>query len=235
MLRSLVFVLLLVNAGFYAWSQGWLDDIVGVRPDAQHEPQRLTQQLHADQLIVLPPSASASPTQQAAAPASPASAAPSEPPPASRTICLEAGPFTATEHTQVDAALKPLLAPRQWGTENVVVQGSWLLYMGPYADPATLARKQAELRRMRSLSFEEVHAPANLAPGLSLGRFSRLEDANAALDAMKLRGIRSARVVTLRPPTDQTIVRVPEADIKTQVLISGVKLPQGKTFTACGQ
>ena len=43
MLRLLVVVLLLANAGYYAWSQGLLRDW-GLAPAEQAEPQRLQQQ-----------------------------------------------------------------------------------------------------------------------------------------------------------------------------------------------
>lgn len=231
MLRSLVLVLLLANAGFYAWSHGWLNDIIGIQPDAQREPERLKQQVNAAQLTVVPAS-SAAPASQASSAAA-ASSAPNTEASAGRTICVEAGPFTAAEQPQVEATLKPVLAPNTWTTDNVAVPGVWLTYMGPYADTDMLARKLTELRRIRGLTFEEIKAPANLAPGLSLGRYNRIEDANAALNTLKLRGIRTARVVTLRPAMEVQVVRVAQADINTQVALSALKLPQGKSFAAC--
>jgi hypothetical protein len=50
-----------VNAAFWAWTQGWLDAVVGanVRADGQHEAQRLQHQSHVDQVVMLPPHASA--------------------------------------------------------------------------------------------------------------------------------------------------------------------------------
>lgn len=256
MLRSLVLVLMLVNAGFYAWSHGWLNDVVGIQPEAQREPQRLSQQVHADQLIVTAASSAApaavaangdTAVEAASSGSAPASAASnvamaaaatasslSTDTPPKRAICVEAGPFSAAEQAQVDAALKgTTLSPKLWTTDSVAVQGLWLVYMGPYADADMLARKLVELRRIKGLSFEEIHTPASLSPGLSLGRYSQLEDANGALTNLKLRGIRTARIVTLRAPMELQVVRVPQADVNTQVTLSGVKLPQGKVFTAC--
>ncbi|MDO9005916.1 MAG: SPOR domain-containing protein [Aquabacterium sp.] len=236
MLRSLVLVLLLANAGFYAWSHGWLNDIIGLQPDAQREPQRLKRQVNADQLTVVGASSVAPASSSSSAPPSqtdPASSAPVTEASAGRTICVEAGPFTAAEQPQVEATLKPVLAANSWTTDTVAVPGVWLTYMGPYADADVLARKLTELRRIRGLNFEEVKTPANLAPGLSLGRYTRLEDANAALNTLKLRGIRTARVVTLRPAMEVQVVRVAQADINTQVALSTLKLPQGKSFAAC--
>lgn len=255
MLRSLVLVLMLVNAGFYAWSHGWLNDVVGIQPEAQREPHRLNQQVHADQLTVVTASgvapaaavAEGTPPAEAASPASAVAAGASEvvtaaathtassaDTPPKRAICVEAGPFSATEQAQVEAVLKgTALSPKLWTTDSVAVQGLWLVYMGPYADAEVLARKLAELRRIKGLSFEEIHTPASLSPGLSLGRYSHLEEANGALANLKLRGIRTARIVTLRAPMELQVVRVPQADVNTQVTLSGVKLPQGKVFTAC--
>jgi hypothetical protein len=101
MLRYLVLVLVLVNAAFWAWTQGWLDAVVGanVRADGQHEPQRLQRQSHVDQVVMLPANAPARSSSQgsssgragsdaaSATPASPpsaaeASASPEVPPPA---------------------------------------------------------------------------------------------------------------------------------------------------------
>lgn len=239
MLRSLVLVLLLANAGFYAWSHGWLNDVIGTQPDVQREPQRLKQQVNADQLTLVPVSSATTAASQAAPAASEAAASAASSTTsasvtnAGRTICVEAGPFTATEQSQVEATLKPVLAPNSWSTETVAVPGQWMAYMGPYADADTLARKLTELRRIRGLTFEEIHAPASLSPGLSLGRYGSLDEANAALTSLKLRGIRTARVVTVRQAMEVQVVRVAQADIKAQVALSAVKLPQGKGFAAC--
>ncbi|HMZ87727.1 MAG TPA: SPOR domain-containing protein, partial [Giesbergeria sp.] len=47
MLRLTVIVLLLANAGYYAWSQGHLAEW-GLAPAPQGEPQRLQQQIRPE-------------------------------------------------------------------------------------------------------------------------------------------------------------------------------------------
>ena len=92
MLRLLVLLLLLSNAGYFAWSHGTLAPY-GFAPAAQSEPQRLAQQVRPEALRILTPSearqlenAAGSATQPAAsagllttatptAPSSPASSA----------------------------------------------------------------------------------------------------------------------------------------------------------------
>jgi cell division septation protein DedD len=260
MLRSLVLILLIVNATFFAWSQGWLNKLLGVQPDAQHEPQRMALQAHVDKIVVVPPVAAYDAPARATPvpvpvpvpvvkPAEPAASAASSPVssasvPASAAatqaasgkeggLCVEAGPFNATEYASAETTLRPLLPAGSWANQAVAIQGLWLLYMGPYADADMLERKQIELRRIKGLNFEEVRTPANLAQGLSLGRFTKEEDAQAALATLRNRGIRTARVVNIRPSMEVQIIRVARASEAMQVALAGIKLPQGKGFTAC--
>jgi biotin carboxyl carrier protein len=274
MLRALVLVLLLVNAAFCAWTQGWLNNVVGVRPDAQHEPQRLQLQQHADQVQVVSPAAAASATHPPAAASAPSASAASEAAsaasasdagsdaasgeadggaagstspasvgagqlgsagqtPGKPPICVEAGPFLAGEWPAAEAEVKRVLPAGHWTTQAVAVPGLWLVYMGPYKDGDQLERKQAELRRIKGLNFEEVRTPSNLAQGLSLGRFNSEEDAKQALAQVSNRGVRTAQVVKVRSPMSVQILRVPAADEGQQVKLSALKLPPGKTFVAC--
>lgn len=246
MLRSLVLILLLVNAGFFAWSQGWLNRVVGVQPGSQHEPQRLTQQVAPDKLaLVNTPSPSAAlPASDVAAPAldsasdaasgtAVASSASTANAPRENTLCLEAGPFNANELPLAEGMVRPLVPTGGWQADTVVVQGLWMVYMGPYADADMLARKQTELKRLKGLNFEEVKTPASYAQGFSLGRHNSQAEAESALATFRLRGIRTARVVTLRAPMELQVLRVPQANERVQVALAGAKLPQGKTFTAC--
>ena len=276
MLRSLVLILLLVNGAFFAWSQGWLNDLVGVRPDVQREPQRLGLQVHPDKIAVVAPAAApaSSPSEPAPADmgqdapestAGPASAdtgheapagasspaasshgdtqaaAEPEQPSASTTaasrpakgICLEAGPFTAAEYASAEAMVRPILPAGMWARQAVAVQGMWLVYMGPYADPELLDRKQEELKRLSGVDFEVVRTPAHLAQGISLGGFNKRENADKQLEALRGRGIRTARIVTLRQPSELQLMKVARAEVAAQVRLASLKLPQGKGFTAC--
>ena len=53
MLRLAVIVLLLANAGYYAWSQGLLRPL-GYAPQEQSEPQRMNQQIRPCLLYTSP-------------------------------------------------------------------------------------------------------------------------------------------------------------------------------------
>ena len=131
------------------------------------------------------------------------------------------------------AALKPVVPANARQIDTVALNGMWMVYMGPYADSDALTRKEAELKRIKGLDFDEVHSPANLSPGLSLGRFSKQENANKALEDLKNRGIRTARIITLRAPGELVAVRVPEASQAQAAQLTALKLPQGKAFAIC--
>lgn len=147
--------------------------------------------------------------------------------------CLEAGPFTPDENRQALLQLSKVMPKGSWSTQAVSVPGLWLVYMGPYPDADALQRKLVELRRLKSLSFEEVRSPSNLALGVSLGRFADERQANASLETMRLRGVRTARVVNARPAMELMVLRVPQASEADQNKLSAVPLPAGKGFIAC--
>lgn len=195
MLRLVVALLLLANLLFFAWSRGWLGE-----PPSEREPERLARQVTPQAVRLVPASA-----------ASAAAAA-------TRTACLEAGPFDDEALAAAQAALGAL---PDGALERVPLEqpGGWMVYMGRYDEPEALARKRDELRR-RGVAFEPVAAPAELAPGLSLGRFDNRAGADAALAALVARDVRTARVVGL-PPTLRTVLRAPRADAALRARLSG--------------
>jgi hypothetical protein len=218
MLRALVLALLLANLGFYAWSHGWLDSIVGVRADGQREPERLARQVRPETIRVLTP-------QAVAAAASAAE---------SRLQCLEAGPFAAADIASAEAALASVLPSGAWMRLSSDKPAQWIVYMGRY-NAETLARKQEELNRIR-VPYELVRNAPELEPGLSLGRFDDHDAADAALTDLGKRGIHSARLVEVSKASTQHLLRVDRAEPELAAKVSGLKLDAlGKGFSACAK
>src|SRR3954468_9174344 len=54
MLRTVIFLLLLANGAYYAWTQGLLQPI-GLAPTQQSEPHRLAQQIKPQAIRILSP------------------------------------------------------------------------------------------------------------------------------------------------------------------------------------
>ena len=222
MLRALVLALLIANLGFWAWTQGWLDNVVGVRAGGDREPERLARQVKPDTVRILPPAAPASVAASAAAP--------------TPLACLEAGPFTPTEAIAAEAALKaalPALPAGRWADITTDKPGSWIVYMGKYASNDNLTKKEDELKRRR-VDYTEIRDLPGLAPGLSLGRYDTHAAADAALAAFTQQGIRTAKVVEATAPSVSHMLRVDQADVALATQIGALKADAfGKGFVAC--
>ena len=220
MLRIFVAALLVANLAFFAWSQGWLDDIVGVRSIGDREPERMGRQVNPELVRVLPVGDAA---LTGAAPGPTAAA------------CLEAGPFNDTDAAIAQTAAQ--LALPAAGVTDVKTDkpGLWIVYMGRYANREALTKKEDELKR-RKLDYEEVRDNAALAPGLSLGRFDAPTAAAAALEQFAQQGIRTARVVELAPASNSHMLRIVAADAALAAQAMSIKLGAlGKGFAGCAK
>ena len=200
MLRLAVIALLLANAGYYAYTQGWLRSAGLVTPE-QAEPQRLQQQIRPETLKVLraqgatnnptpPPAPAAAPAADTAA----STPAPTAAAPADAGECLQAGIFDEKQAAALRTAAAAL-PPGSWSLEPTPITGRWMIYMGRFDDQDTLDKKRAELRA-RKVDFDR--AGGTLELGLSLGRFSTEEAAQRGLTALNAQGVRTARVVLER-------------------------------------
>jgi len=219
MLRALVVLLIVANLGFWAWTQGWLDDVVGVRAGGDREPERLAQQVRPEVVRILTP-------QAVAAAASAAE---------SRQVCLEAGPFDANQIGAAESALASTLPSGTWTRSTVEQPARWIVYMGRYPNRDAMQKKKDELARLR-IPADEVSGAPDLEPGLALGRFSDRDGADSALAQFVLRGIHTARVAQLARPSTAHMLRVEHADSELAAKVSGLKLDAlGKGFTACAR
>ena len=236
MLRALVAALLLANIVFYAWSQGWLDGVVGARSIGDREPERLGRQVRPDIVRILPPE-----TASAATGGSTTGSAESTMPPIATTAaaapvvlsCLEAGPFGEVALNAARNAARGALPDADLSVVQKTTPAIWMVYMGRYADLDALKKKEEELKR-RHLNYEEVRTNPGLTPGLSLGRFDDRNDAAKALEQFAQQGIRTARIVEFAPATTGQMLRIEKADATLVGLATGLKLTAlGKGFAPC--
>lgn len=213
MLRALIIALLLANVAFFAWTQGWLDSFVGVRPTGDREPERLQRQVRPELIRILPD------TEGVVA--------------AAALACFEAGPFTDSEIGAAQAAAQAALPAGSWTTVKTEQPGTWIVYMGRYASRDALTKKEDEIKR-RKLPYEEIGEPPALAPGLSLGRFDQRPAAVQALDQFTAQGVRTARVVELAPASSRHLLRIDKADPTLSTQLAALRAEAlGKGFVAC--
>jgi hypothetical protein len=218
MLRLIVLVLLLANGVYYAWSQGLLR-AYGFAPTPQSEPQRVTQQIRPEALRIL----TADETRRVEAPLS----APVRPP-----ECLQAGLFDDVQTVVLRRALESALPVEAWQLDPMVEPARWIVYMGKYADSEAMAAKRTQLAYL-NLKMEPVTSPI-LEPGLSLGAYETRGAAEARLENLKQRGVRTARVVEERPEVRGAMLRITATDDVLKARLDEVKPAlAGKSLRSC--
>jgi hypothetical protein len=219
MLRAVVVALLLANAAFFAWTQGWLDAVMGAPAHAEREPQRLSQQVRPEAVRVLP----AQVAQAASAP------------PATR--CLEIGPLDDAEVVAAEAALAAdpaasavALRASRLSTDT---PGVWLIAFGRAAPHQAQLKKITELNR-RGVAFEVVKPASGPDEILSLGQFDSLAAAQGSLARLVARGIQNGRIVPLTPPATVHRLRVDTATPQEAAALEALPASvAGKTFVNC--
>ena len=228
MLRALVLFLLLVNAAYLAWSQGYLASY-GFAPIQQSDPARVAMQLNPDAVQLL--SAAELQRLQAApvAAASAASATMSAP----TLICLQTGLFTDAQAASLKTALQTALPGGGWRLEPGTTPARWIVYMGKYASAELLQRKKDELAS-RNVRFYPLSNP-ELEPGLSLGGFAVQAEANAALQEAVKHGVRTAKVLQESPAQvgQQLVLTVSDEAARNKLLASLQPQLVGKALQAC--
>ena len=223
MLRALVMLLLLANVLFFAWAQDWLAPLWPARAE-QREPERLAAQHHAELITVLTPNAaSAALTAVATAASEPAA-----------VVCLEAGPFTEAGAAAAESALAQNSVPDgSVVREQVATAFTWGVVMGRFPDRESMRVKADELKRL-GVPFDELRAPASLTPGLRLGNFSDRYGAEAALNNLSQKGVRTARVAELPAGPVQHWLRAARADAELQTRLKALPPEQlGAGFRPC--
>lgn len=216
MLRAVVLVLLLANLGFWAWRSGALDGI-GLGPTRERDPTRLAQQVQPDAVRVVPAATAAATllaanaSRSSAAPASAAVAAAPE-----TTQCLEAGPFAPGAIDAAEQALAAAGLPAgRWRRSNQASAAQYAVVLGPFNSPEGLQTKREEIGRLK-LPFEAVELPGKSSgdaaqTGLALARYDSRSAAEAGLASFSKRGVRTARVATLRAAGSESRLRIDSA------------------------
>lgn len=204
MLKFIFWVLLLVNAALLALNLGALDAVV---PDGR-EPQRIKNQIHPEQLILLSAGEKA-----AAAAVVPVAAAPVPAPPA-LIACTEIGNFPLAEARRFEAQLAALALGERQSRRNVGAIASYMVYIPSQGDQAGAQKKVLELRQRGVSNFFIMQDNANpdLRWGISLGVFKTEAAARNLLAALRQQGVQSARIGSRSAATSNVVFQVRDLD-----------------------
>lgn len=226
MLRIALLILLLANAGYFAWSQGALASL-GWAPQQHSEPERLQQQLHPESLQLKPPTAG---VPAAGAPATAPVLVEAPPAQDGPAQCLQAGIYDDDASDTLRRALVLQFPEGSWKLDPITQPGRWMVYMGKFADNQALEKKRAELVARK---LDHDRAGGALEPGLSLGRFSSEEAATRELTQLVRQGVRSARVVQERPDKHGFVLRLPAATPALRAQLEALPAFAAKPLRAC--
>lgn len=215
MMKPLLGALVALNLGLLAANLGLLDPWLG---DGQREPGRQARQVNPE-LVALRPVAAASAAASALAASGPSGSVAAAP------QCLQSLALDAAGQQAAQQALRAAgVADGAWSLLPAAPLTPHLIVMGPYAERDQLDKKLAQVKR-RNVPVAELKAgpelPAGVLPGLVLGteRHESEAAAEAALDALNKRGVRSARVVALSPvPRAQLRLPAVEAALQARLL-----------------
>lgn len=146
--------------------------------------------------------------------------------------CLQAGLFTELQTAAMRPRLQANLPAGSWSFANAGKPARWIVYMGKYASKESMNKRRALLEQA-GLPSEIALSPL-LTPGLTLGSFKTKAQAEAALEKVTERGIRSARVTLERPELPTQWLRLPAASpavqAKAKTLVPKVS---GKRLQPC--
>ena len=214
-MRAFVFVLILANLLFWAWSQGYFD--VSSNPDAF----RVQQQLLADQVRIVardePPKGYASPASKAVVEEV-------------AETCVKMGDLQKDEADQLEILLGEKYSAFKVTRHETAGTSSYWVYMPPLATKQETDGRVAALKKLGVTEFFVVqeNGPNNRA--ISLGLFSTKEAANSHLEALREKGVKSAKVGerNSKPPSVVLELRGPKAQAEAlwQTLIE--VLPESK-------
>lgn len=207
MLKFIFWSLLAVNAGLYAYGQGYLGHFSG----SEREPARLQNQLNADKLAIIPASKAEAAVAALKAPAAEpeaGAAAPAVEEPARKTAdkapekkeekiaCVEIGNFVLADARRFEEKVAPLsLGDRQArinlpGTEV----SSYIVYIPPQGNKDGAEKKAAELRALGVTNYFIMSDSQTMRWAISLGVFKSEAGAQTLLAELQKQGVHSARI-----------------------------------------
>jgi hypothetical protein len=206
--RTVFFLLLLANVGFFAWSYfggGY----------ALNESQLIEQQLNPQAIRLLSPEQLAALAAERARLAAERAKPPPPPPPkAAVTACLELGAFNPGDVPRVQQALDPLALGPKLSQRRADEVASYWVFMPPQRSRQAVIQKSAELRKLGVEDFFVIQEDPKFRFAISLGVFKSEEAAQARLEQLRAKGVRTAKVGAKETPVQKiyfTVRDVPEA------------------------
>lgn len=226
-MKTLVFVLVLGNLLFYAFSAGYLGH--PENPDAG----RLEQQVAPERMRLVsrgePP-----PLKAVEAPPAPVVAVPVTPPPvavpvAVTNICLRWAMLGTEDARQLSAKIGEKFADFKLVKHTSAGEGNgWWVYIPPMANKVDAEKKAGELRQLGISDYFIIPEDGPNRYAISLGVFSSEKGGQERLAELKGKGVKSARF-SVRPGKESFIsleARGPQTSKAALLKLAGATVPK---------
>ena len=263
MIRFAIVLLLLANAGYYAFSHGMLRSL-GWAPENPAEPERLQQQVNPEALRIMTREEmeQAQKQVQSAAPAAEAPVNPASEATGKPAVEPDKAAEKPADKSTDKLAEKPAEKPEKPEKRECLVagsfdakqvealrlqlaklpEGSWKLdsttasgrWMVYVGKFSSQEALDARRNELRAMEISTDRARiASLEPGISLGRFSSEEAAERHQATMAKKGVTGAKVVVERPEAVSYTLRLPKLDAATKKRVQSWHIMDGKDVQAC--
>lgn len=171
-MQILIFLLVLLNALFFAFSHGLSGQI------SSADTQRLSQQVFPERIEIVSKGAPPEPTQACLSWLLPSL-------PAAQSLADKIEKIQNTP--KIDSSLPPFAEP------------SWWVAMTGFSNTAEASKKAAQVRALGIDAFSQMDSGSDHRYVLSFGVFTSEDLAQAQLEKLKASGVRSATVIALTP------------------------------------
>jgi hypothetical protein len=229
--RALFLLLVLANAGFFAWSR------YVSPPDAAADPLPLTRQIEPEKVKVVTPNEIPAPAP-APAKTPTANAAPAATPTATPVAlkCMEWGSFTIADAPRAEKALEPLALGPRLAHRRTEETAGWWVFIPPQGNRASAVRKAAELKALGVDEYFIVQEAGPYRWSLSLGVFRNEDAAQARLAVLRTQGVRSAQAAPRELVVPKVWLQVKNVDAPLQARLKDTaRTIEGSELRECAQ
>ncbi len=182
--------------------------------DRSGEPERLALQVNAERVSVI--EAAGKPAAVPAPVKTPAAATPAEPAPPPVTAgagsCVEIGDFSTQSAASFEQQLSRLSHTGLPQRRVVQAAPSQMVYLPPQGSEAEANLRLAQLREAGFADSAVIRDEPSRRWGISLGRFTRTELAEAHLEKLRAAGVNDARIGDYPANSTRFAYRVPDVD-----------------------
>jgi len=217
-MRPLVFALVLANLLFFVWARGYLG------APAEADSRRVEQQLLPERIVVV---SRGEPPQSARKKAK--GETPREQQGNER--CRIWSDLAASEADEIEQVLREGFAEFRTNRRTVNENSGYWVFIPPLASKDEVSRKTAELQQLGVDDFFVVQASGPNQLAISLGTYRTEEAANAGLETLRAKGVKSARMGERRGKPAYVVleVRGPAAQAEALQRSIATRLPKATT------